>query len=182
MGLRHFAFFHEEVVRYPVVLLAIQLRVQRNLFRDVEVTGNSVCVRQLAPRGLVCVDNEQMVNSSPEHPVNEDLAPLDADDRTCTGICGFLLGAGPVAKDDNDFLLPVCADQGLEALDPVDQCLQVWLLRGASEHFRVLVCLPRHGHYHHVCLGFQYVESKLERIPGGFEFVRANESSVVQSP
>jgi hypothetical protein len=94
-------------------LLVIQLRVQRNLFRDVGITGNSICICQLAPRWLVGVDHKKLVNPSPEHPVNEDLAPLDADDSTCPSICGFLFGAGPVAKDDNDLLLLVRADQGL---------------------------------------------------------------------
>jgi hypothetical protein len=107
--------------RWPGVCLGIHGGTVRGIFFAPDRVG----IRQLALGRLVGVDHEQVVHAAPEDAVDKHLAPLDADDSTCTRVCGFLFGAGPVAEDDNDFLLFVCADQGLESLDPIDECLEV---------------------------------------------------------
>jgi hypothetical protein len=130
-------------------------------------------IRELAHGRMVCVDNEQVVHPTPKNSIDEHLAPFDADNSAGTSICGFRFRAGPVAKDDDDLLLLVCADQGFKSLDPVDQCLDIGFRGVGAKYVGILMCLPGHGHYHQVCLRFDNVETKLEGIPGGFEFVRA---------
>jgi hypothetical protein len=131
-----------------------------------------VGIRELTHRRMVCVDNEQVVHPTPKNSIDEHLAPFDADNSAGTRVCGFRFRAGPVAKDHDDLLLLVCANQGFKSLDPVDQCLDIGFCRVGAKYIGILMCLPGHGYYHQVCLCFDYVKTKLEGVPGGFEFVR----------
>ena len=149
------------------------LGVQGRLLLDEITAFNGVGIRQLASRRLAGVDHEKAAHATPKHSVDKHLAALNTKDCTCARVGGVAFGAGPVAKDDNDFLLLVGADQRLKPLDPVNQRLEVRLLGSTVERLGILVSLPRHGHDHHVGLRLEDVEAKLEGVPGGFEFVGA---------
>jgi hypothetical protein len=117
----------------------------RDCLGEIVVGFSAINIRQLAHRRAVGINDEQTILSASKNPIDEHLAPLDANDGAGTGIYGFVLASSPVAEHDNDLVLTLLADQGLESLDPVDERLQVGLFGAAAKQTGVLMGLPGHG-------------------------------------
>ncbi|KAH6607341.1 hypothetical protein Trco_003654 [Trichoderma cornu-damae] len=92
------------------------------------------------------VDDQQAFVAPPQQAVDVDFPLADADDGAGARVRGFFLDAGAVAEDDDDFVLVVGADQGLQARDPV-----------------------RHGDDDEIGFGLEDVEGELEGMPRRFE-------------